>query len=73
MSNTDPNSLVGATDAVPDGFTLSISDPLAPEIIREWAYRARRMGVSRDKCNEARRHADAIEDWQLEHGRKVPD
>ncbi len=54
-------------------FTLRAQDMLAPEMVREWAYRALRMGVPKNKVEEARRCADQMEDWQIENRRKVAD
>jgi len=54
-------------------FVLRARDLIAPETVREWAYRAAKAGAPREKVVEARACADAMEDWQLEHDRKVPD
>lgn len=54
-------------------FVLRAQDALAPEIVREWAYRARAAGVNESKVAEARACADEMEDWQIEHTKKVPD
>lgn len=54
-------------------FTLLARDKLAPEIVREWAYRALAAGTPMEKVTEARRVADEMENWQIENGRKVPD
>lgn len=54
-------------------FVLRSQDKLAPEIVREWAYRALAAGVPEDKVAEARRCADDMEDWQITHRSKVPD
>lgn len=61
--------------AAPDEpiFTLRAQDALAPELVREWAYRAKVAGTPDDKVNEARRCADAMEDWQIANTKKVPD
>ncbi len=61
--------------AAPDEpiFVLRAQDMLAPEIVREWAYRAAVEGSPREKVDEARRLADRMEDWQIAHKRKVPD
>lgn len=53
-------------------FVLRSTDALAPEIVREWAYRAQAAGTPAEKVEEARRTADAIEDWQIANGKKVP-
>jgi len=54
-------------------FTLRAQDALAPEIVREWAYRAQAAGTPREKVNEARKCADEMEDWQIANTKKVPD
>jgi len=54
-------------------FILRAQDVLAPEIVREWVFRARINGVAQDKVDDARRIADAMEDWQVENHRKMPD
>lgn len=62
--------------AAPDEpiFVLRAQDIIAPEIVREWAFRAKKAGVPKEKVDEARRLADQMEDWQIENDRrKVPD
>lgn len=61
--------------AAPDEpiFVLRAQDMIAPEIVREWAYRAKVAGTPEEKVEEARRLADKMEDWQIAHTRKVPD
>lgn len=54
-------------------FVLRAQDKIAPEIVREWAYRAAVEGAPREKVDQARKLADAMEDWQIAHHRKVPD
>jgi hypothetical protein len=54
-------------------FVLRSTDLLSPEIVREWAYRAKAAGTSDEKVEEARRAADAMEDWQIANSKKVPD
>jgi hypothetical protein len=55
-------------------FVLRAQDILAPEIVREWAYRASKLGSPREKVVGARAIADQMEDWQIERERrKVPD
>ena len=54
-------------------FTLRGQDWIAPEIIREWAFRSLKMGSPIDKVDGARRIADAMENWQVTHDRKVAD
>lgn len=54
-------------------FVLRAQDMLAPELVREWVFRARINGVPEEKVAEARRIADAMEDWQVANHRKMPD
>lgn len=54
-------------------FVLRSTDTLAPEIVREWAYRAKVAGTPDEKVEEARRLADSMENWQIANSRKVPD
>lgn len=54
-------------------FVLRAQDIVAPEIVREWAYRAAMAGTPREKVVAARKIADQMEDWQIAHRRKVPD
>lgn len=62
-------------NAAPDEplFTLRAQDSLAPEIVREWAYRALAAGTPPEKVAEARKLADQMEDWQIANSKKVPD
>lgn len=61
--------------AAPDEpiFTLRAQDALAPEIVREWAYRAHILGTPIKKVAEARATADAMENWQIANTKKIPD
>lgn len=54
-------------------FVLRAQDILAPEIVREWAFRAVAAGTPIEKVDEARRVADAMENYQITHRKKVPD
>jgi TolA-binding protein len=54
-------------------FTLRAKDILAPECVREWAFRAKRAGSPKDKVDDARRIADEMEDWQIANQRHVSD
>lgn len=54
-------------------FSLRGQDIIAPEIVREWAFRAALLGAPREKIVEARKIADQMEDWQIANHRKVPD
>jgi hypothetical protein len=55
-------------------FTLRGQDWVAPEIVREWAFRSLKLGSPLDKVDGARRIADAMENWQVANDkRKVAD
>lgn len=64
----------GTIDPNEPAFLLRGTDPLAPELTREWARRAKAFGVTLDKVKAARAQSDAIDDWQTDdRGRiKVP-
>lgn len=51
-------------------FVLRAKDVLAPEVVRDWAERARSAGVNPDKIVEALNVADKMELWQDKH---IPD
>lgn len=51
-------------------FVLRAQDNLAPELIREWAYRARYHGCPKEKTDEALKLADLMAAWP---NRKYPD
>jgi hypothetical protein len=75
MSSTKNEGVSCFDKADPDEpvFVLRAQDMLSPEIVREWAYRAQCEGAPIAKCDEARRIADAMEQWQIANRRKVPD
>lgn len=54
-------------------FVLRAQDKIAPEIVREWAYRAAVEGAPEEKVEAARQIASRMEDWQIANHRKVPD
>ena len=54
-------------------FVLRAQDMLAPEIVREWAFRAEHQGSPPDKVAEARHCADQMEQWQIANWKKIPD
>lgn len=55
-------------------FILRPGDMVAPNIVRNWAHMAWANGADRNGIVQtALDHADAMEAWQKEHGRKVPD
>lgn len=54
-------------------FVLRATDMLAPGTIRHWAHQANANGAERRIVDAAMAQADAMEAYQKEHGRKVPD
>lgn len=44
-------------------FVLRAQDPLAAELVREWARRAAARGVREEKYTEAWLVADAMDQW----------
>lgn len=55
-------------------FTLRGQDWIAPEIVREWAFRSLKLGSPLEKVDGARRIADAMENWQIVNDkRKIAD
>lgn len=71
------NWLIAYAQSLDDGepvFILRGRDMLAPDMVREWAYHARRIGVNEPKLDDARRIADQMEQWQWDNDiRKVAD
>lgn len=51
-------------------FVLRAQDKLAPDIIREWAIKAKSYGLPMDKYQEALDTASAMDQWT---NRKYPD
>jgi len=66
----DPAGLIPADEPV---FLLRGKDVLAPEIVRERASEAEKMGVEPRMVEAAREQAREMDRWQREHGTQVPD
>ena len=75
MSSTKQEGISSLDKLEPDepAFVLRARDIIAPEIVREWAFRAQVEGSPIEKCDNARKIADEMEQWQIAHRRKVPD
>lgn len=58
-----------AADAEPV-FVLRGQDVLAADLVELWAIRAKSLGCSLDKVNEAFRLAEAMREWPVQ---KAPD
>lgn len=79
----DPSLLTPGATAIGEDepvFLLRAKDVTAPEAVRDWARRLQQATRGTDRWQEAQRmflaameHARRMEDWQLEHGSKVPD
>lgn len=54
-------------------FTLVAYDRVAPGIIREWAKRAAAAGAPALKVGTAMIDAARFDQWQADHGSKIPD
>ena len=54
-------------------FVIRAQDILGPETVMNWAHAALSAGVSIEKVAEAREVAREMEEWQLNHSKKVPD
>jgi hypothetical protein len=54
-------------------FVLRAHDRVAPAAVRDWAERARRLGVHHDKVSTAMDLALEMENWRREHGFKDQD
>lgn len=71
-----PEDPVSPVETLQEGepyFVLRAQDVLAPDIVREWVHAARIEGVHHEKVSQARAVADRMEDWQVAHGRRLPD
>lgn len=66
----DPAGIIPEDEPV---FIIRGQDLLGPEILRKYAYAARRVGAEDDIIQAVLDHAEAMEEWQLEHVVKVPD
>jgi hypothetical protein len=54
-------------------FVVRARDRAAPASVRAYASEAERLGASPRLVASARAHADAMEQYQAEHGSKIPD
>jgi hypothetical protein len=69
--------LIEKLSHIPDDeplFLLRARDPIAEEIVREWARRAKKMlEVNKPKREEAKHCADLMAEWGETHEQKTPD
>jgi len=54
-------------------FVLCARDEIAPFTVRDWVERAEMRGVNAEKIADAIRLAEQMEQWQRDHGKKLPD
>ena len=54
-------------------FLIRGQDTLGPEIVREWAIRARKAGCQSSIVVAAFDQAQSMVEWQHKHGSKIPD
>lgn len=66
----DPSGKIPADEPV---FLLRASDMLAPNVVKHWALQAKVNGCDPEIVAAAENHAQAMIDWQKQHGRKRPD
>lgn len=72
----DHNRIQDPAGLIPDDepvFLLRGQDALAPAVVREWAFQAEAEGVDPLMVERARQHADRMEAWHVDHGKKIPD
>lgn len=66
----DPAGIIPEDEPV---FLIRAQDLTGPDTVRAWARLQYSHKGNRDMALLAMRHADAMEDWQREHGAKVAD
>lgn len=66
----DPAGLIPEDEPV---FLIRAQDQNAPFVLDYYANLANINGASAEIVELVRGHAQAMRDWQSEHGRKVPD
>lgn len=74
LNNPGPYDCLAKLQWKPDMpfFVLLASDPIAADLVREWAYRAKLAGVNPEKVAEAERCAMQIDDWHNENVTAAP-
>ncbi|MCK9435723.1 MAG: hypothetical protein M0Q12_00780 [Synergistaceae bacterium] len=72
----DYNRIQDPEHKIPDDepvFLIRGQDIVAPEVVRQWAFRARKAGAKELIVEAALQQAEAMERWQRTHLRKIPD
>lgn len=65
-----------SANLIPDDepvFVIRGQDAAAPGTVEAWANFAEHCGASPEIVAMARQHAAVMREWQLKHGRHVPD
>jgi len=66
----DPENKIPAEEPV---FLLRGQDQLAPQLLRDWATRLEQLGGDPLMVAIVRGHAEGMVEWQVLHGKKIPD
>ena len=66
----DPAGLIPQDEPV---FLIRGQDEVGPEVLRCWATLAELAGADREIISKVMDHAEAMERWQIQHRRKIPD
>jgi hypothetical protein len=66
----DPHNIIPEDEPV---FLIRGKDKVAPFAVDAWADIAEAAGARPNIVNAARRQAQAMRDWQAEHGNQTPD
>ena len=72
----DYDRIQAPTDLIPEDepvFLLRAQDTIAPDVVNAWADLAEQSSAAPNIIEAARKQADAMVDWQKEHGSKIPD
>lgn len=66
----DPAGIIPADEPV---FLIRAQDTCAPVALKAWINHARGVGAPAEIITAAERQLVAMNDWQANHGRKIPD
>ena len=66
----DPRGLIPEDEPV---FLLRAQDVCAPFAVKEWLFRAELHGVHPRMVSAAKEQAELMQEWQRQHGMKIPD
>lgn len=66
----DPRGLIPEDEPV---FLLRAQDVTAPAVVEYWVMKARDAGALKNITEAAKNQAEAMREWQREHGIKIPD